>query len=538
MPAETEVRGLKPQARPAAHTQNTAKKHGQNTQYKNTRLGFAMLSVPRSQKKKPRLRQPDTLAKSLSKSTMGRPQDDELDDLRSELEGDPQLADTFARLEPGPNSLPENTGDGFSDPLAGLVPLDQPEPSTQLRPPSRGSGLPKLHDDEEEGDREPTQRYVKTMHDLPGAELGGIASDPYPPANGAKPLRTPSSYIGRIPRAPISSPGNAPTVPAGVPMRRPPGQNPMLSYSGSGRSLPQSAPLHPMSPANKLDASTDSQAARTIPMPQPTPSYSNSVQDTSSSNVLPAAPLAPAVPDSQAVPSTAATPYAPAPVSAPARISAPPPVRAPLRPPDLVSTPVPPFSPEPAAVESQENTDAGVSAPAESAALAAEEREPAPSKNPTRTAILLAVAVLSAAATLAVLLFVVKPMRSGAQAGSGASSAVPAAPPVTAAPAETPSALAAPPVTAAPEPSAEASAAPAASESAAGADSAAPSSSASAPVAVAPSAPVPVGTVVRAPPVTSASLSPPPPSTARPPATATNTAPKPTGTKISPIFDF
>lgn len=80
---------------------------------------------------------------------MGRPQDDELSGLRSELEGDPELADTFARLEPGPNSGRSTSGLEFADPLAGLVPLDPPEPSTKLRPASSGSSLPKLHGEEE-----------------------------------------------------------------------------------------------------------------------------------------------------------------------------------------------------------------------------------------------------------------------------------------------------------------------------------------------------------------------------------------------------
>lgn len=456
---------------------------------------------------------------------MGQPQDDELSGLRSELEGDPDLADTFARLEPGSNRGRSMSGQDFADPLAGLVPLDAPEPSTKLRAPSGNPPLPKLHG-EDEGDRDtPTQRYVKTLHDLPDPSTRRVGSDPAPPvAEAPKPLRTPSSYVGRIPRAPISSPEGGPAVPAGVPMRRPSGQNPMLSYSGSGRSLPQAAPvhagaLHPMSPENRFGAPTESQAASTLPAPERASSVAKeAVTELPRSSTLPGAK---GIVDSQSVPSTAVSPG----VSAPASV------------------------PMAAAVEgdsAQESTDAGVSAPTELSAEAEGsegDAVEANTKSSGRGAIYLAVGILSAAATLAVLLFVVKPMRAGAGSTVAAgSSAVPlgAAPSALVAPSVAVPAEAAPSSVVAPGPSVSATAASitadpvivAGSASPSGGSSSAGGSTAVPSVTAAPPVPSMTVTTVVVAPVPS------PVVTAKPHSTGTAPTPKPTGSKMSPIFDF
>lgn len=418
----------------------------------------------------------------------GTSQDDELDDLRANLAEDPDLADAFARLEAGKDSRRERrSGSEFKDPLKGFVPVE----STPLVPSERAvssrSGLPSFHDDDDAPPDTPTRRYVKSEHADPS--LGE------PP---------PSTHRNAAPPIPRDARRGALPIPTPPPARS---SNPM-----SARSKPNALVYGPVSSPNGAPSSPD-------PMMPVNSGPVISVRNTSIS-------MPPDEVGARVTPVVGApppTPASPLPPPAPSSNSA---IDSDFGLQSLAD------SVESERVPEIAGTDARAVAPPVAAPA------PAPDDHEgsgTRVWFLIAATLLSAAATVVILMFVVRPL-------APTSSARPTDTAPTAAPTATPQATA-PVATVAPPPAPTAVAAPAPTETVAPVppDAAAPEPSALAATPPAPTAPGVPGTPPApggyVPQFTKASGTTPtarPPATAKPPA-STTAAPKST---VSPIFEF
>jgi hypothetical protein len=429
---------------------------------------------------------------------MGRTsQEDELDDLRANLAEDPELADAFARLEAAKDSRRERrSGSEFGNPLKGFVPIESapsgsgassaPSISTVPSVPSERavssrSGLPSFHDvDDDAPPDTPTRRYVKSEHADPS--LGEA------PPSTHRPAHPPGARRGALPNpTPPPARGSAPG-----PMSAPRGKQNALVYGPV--SSPNGAPSapDPLMPVN----SGPMISVRNTDISMPPDEYGSRVTPVVGAPMTPASPAYPSAPSSSPIidPGFALQPIADSVESGP---------------------------------ELPENDARAVAPPVAAPAIHADEREGAG----TRVWLLIAATLLSAAATVAVLMFVVRPLKPES-AAAPTSTAITAAPPVN-------TQVAAPVVTAPPPP-------PAATEPAAPTPAEAvqppPTSTAVAatpPTPTAPGAgPTPGGTGF-VPQFTKQPTGAPPP-TARPPATAkpvatTTAAPKST---VSPIFEF
>jgi hypothetical protein len=407
-------------------------------------------------------------------------QDDELDDLRANLAEDPDLADAFARLEAGKDSRRERrSGSEFGNPLKGFVPVES-SPSASSGRAGR-SGLPSFHEEDDAPPDTPTRRYVKSEHADPS--LG--EPPPSTHRNAAMEGRR-----GPLPKAAPPPRGSAPGAAA------------------SQRSKPNALVYGPVSSPNGAPSSPDpSMPVNSGPM--------ISVRNTSIS-------LPPEEVGSRVTPVVGA----PLPPARPAYPGAP------------SSTPTidPGFALQPPAESAVSEADPTLpegdvraeAPPLAAPALPADEREGLGA----RVWLLIAATLVSAAATVIVLMFVVQPLKP--QGRSTAATDTATAPPQTTAPvapAPTPvvTALAAPTPTQAP--AATPAPPPTATEVAATPPTPTPGGAA-APTPV-PGAPTFVPQFTKQPPGAA-------PPTARPPVTAkapppTTAAPKST---VSPIFEF
>ena len=422
---------------------------------------------------------------------MGRTsQDDELDDLRANLEEDPDLADAFARLEAGKDSRRERrSGSEFTAPLKGFVAVESSSnaPTERVAERSRPA-LPSLHDDDDDAPPDtPTRRYVKSEHAVPS--LG----EP-PPSTHRTPGPPPK-------RPPLPKPAPPPARASG------PGAVP------SQRSKPNPLVYGPVSSPNGAPSAPD-------PLMPVTSGPVISVRDTNIS--MPPEEHGPRVTPVVGAPLTPASPLVPpAPSSSPVIDS---------------GFALPPLADS---VESAQSPDLaesdarGAAPPIAGPATAADERE----GSGTRMWFLIAATLFSAAVTVVVLMFVVRPLKPSQSATAPTDTAI-AAPPSVMPQATAPVATVAPPATTAPaEPTQPP---PAATEVAA----TPPTPSVAPPGAATPGAAPPVAAPT---PVAGAGTfvpqftKQPPAPTARPlatakPTTATTAAPKSTG--VSPIFEF
>lgn len=451
---------------------------------------------------------------------MGRTtEEDELDDLRANLAEDPDLADTFARLEAGKDSSGQRrSGSEFGNPLKGFVAV---ESAPSQRPVSSTSGLPKFHDDDDSPPDTPTRRYVKAEHpDLPDAPpsthrnaFAPGARDPKrPPPPKPKPLpakisspgpmSSPRSKPGALVYGPVSSPNGAPSAPdAAMPVN----SGPVISVRNAS---------DPGMPVNSGPAISVRNTSISMPADDPV-----------GARVTPVVGAPP-------------TPLSPAPAPATPKSEKP----------GVDSG----FDLAPLAdsVESEqmpgllESDSRGAAPPVAAPAAPAEEGE----GSGTRLWLLIAATLVSAAATVFVLMFVVRPLSP--QSGSPARNAAPsAAPTQAAAPPAQPTAVAP-----APTPTQAATAADTSAAATASAPGSAPvAATGSAPASAipgAPAVPTPGLPVAGQQPVAGAgtfvpqfSKQPPgaAPATARPPVppkpSATATA-APKSTAVSPIFEF
>lgn len=186
---------------------------------------------------------------------MGRTsQEDELDDLRADLAEDPELADTFARLDAGKDSRRERrSGSEFGNPLQGFVPV--PSVPSERAVSSR-SGLPSFHADDDGPPDTPTRRYVKSEHADPslgepppsthrtGAPPGardakrGPLPKPMPPparASAPGPMSAQRGKPSALVYGPVSSPNGAPSAPDPL---VPVNSGPVISVRNTAISMP------------------------------------------------------------------------------------------------------------------------------------------------------------------------------------------------------------------------------------------------------------------------------------------------------------